>query len=148
MKSKQLSYLLLFFVLVFSPFSYADDDEVANWTGQVLLKTLAISYRTTPDDFALLKQNFLHNAWLALNNFLSEQLQIVRNQHLTLHPSAEEPAQVINSGYVDGIHFWRVNQTINLPELSLTIAFSIIVIKKNGTPPYIIQSINMAKIPF
>ncbi|WP_051555158.1 hypothetical protein [Legionella fairfieldensis] len=150
MKNRQLSCLLLFFALLFSPFSYSDSDDlqVANWTEQVLLKTLSISYQTTPDDFALLKQNFLNNAWLALSNFLSEELETLRDQQLTLHPAAIEQAQVVNSGYVSGIHFWRVNQTISLPELSLAIAFSVIVIKRNGTPPYVIQSIDMTKAPF
>jgi len=143
-----LNRCLVMLLCLFFPLThYADNTQVAQWTQNVLLNTLSINYTDLPTHFAKVKVNYVPTAWEALSSFLGDQVAVIQNDQLVLHPVAVGNAQVVNEGDYSGIHFWRVNQTIDIPELSGTISFSVIVIKAT-TPAYLIQSLNMTKTKY
>ncbi|WP_040915939.1 hypothetical protein [Legionella tunisiensis] len=144
MKNNRFLRLIFIILLAFPSLNYADNNDVAAWTQQVLLSTLSIDYTVTPDDFAVLRQNYMPTAWTALQEFVGDQVNVIRAEKLTLHPVALGPATVVNSGLAFNIHYWRVNQSIAIPELNMTIDFSVIVIKANS-PPFLIQDMTMIR---
>lgn len=144
MKNNRLQSILLIVLLAFPALNYADDNDVTAWTQQVLLSTLSINYTVTPDDFAALRENYMPTAWEALQDFVGDEVNVVRTKKLTLHPVALGPATIVNTGFSFNIHYWRVNQSIAIPELNMTIDFSVIVIKANN-PPFLIQNMTMIK---
>lgn len=143
-KNHRFLRILLIVLLIFPSLNYADDNDVAAWTRQVLISTLSIDYTVTPENFAILQENYMPTAWEALEDFVGDQVNVIRAEKLTLHPVALGPATVVRSGFSFGIHYWRVNQSIAIPELNMTIDFSVIVIKANN-PPYLIQNMTMSK---
>lgn len=150
-----LQRTLFIFVLLLSPFTlYADDDaqEVCQWVKPILLDTLAVDYNIKASDDLELRKNYTDTAWSALTMFLGNYLKIIKEQHLMLHPVyVEEPyvarSGVLKSGLMSGIHYWRVNTTIKIPELRLTIAFSLMIIGINPSSygHFSIQSMDMVK---
>ncbi|QRN04776.1 hypothetical protein GH742_13420 [Legionella sp. MW5194] len=150
MKSSLLRNFFLLFLFSLPVFSYADaqDDEVAAWAQTTLLNTLTVNYDSYEEDIASNRINYTQNARDALRGFLGNYLSVIEENQLSLHPQALGNAQIINEGYFSGIHFWRINQAIAIPELSIQIAFSIVVVKVNGDPPYLVQSVSMIKQPY
>lgn len=143
-KNHRFLSILLMVLLFFPSLDYADDNDVATWTRQVLISTLSIDYTVTPENFAILQENYMPTAWEALQDFVGDQVNVIRAEKLTLHPVAIGPATVVRSGVSFDIHYWRVNQSIAIPELNMTIDFSVIVIKANN-PPFLIQNMTMIK---
>lgn len=150
MKSSLLRNFFLLFLLSIPCFSSADaqDDEVAAWTQTVLINTLSLDYDSYEADIEANRINYTQNARDALRGFLGNYLSVIEENQLSLHPQALGNAQIINEGYFSGIHFWRVNQAIAIPELNIQIFFSIVVVKVNGNPPYLVQSVSMVKQPY
>lgn len=144
MKNNRFLRMIFIVLLLFPSLNYADDNDVAAWTQQVLLSTLSIDYTVTPENFAVLRENYMPTAWEALQDFVGDQVNVIRTEKLTLHPVALGPATVVRSGFSFDIHYWRVNQSIAIPELNMTIDFSVIVIKANN-PPFLIQNMTMIK---
>ncbi|PWY56900.1 hypothetical protein DGG96_04045 [Legionella qingyii] len=146
-----LPRILLWLVLVISPFTlYAQNDaEICQWAKQILLNTLSVDYNYQASDDAELRKNYTANAWDALTNFLGNYLDVIRENHLTLHPKVIAEPYVAEKGFALGVHFWRINEVFSIPELNLTIAFSLIVIEANPQPSgsgrLLIQSIDMIK---
>lgn len=145
MKKLVPRFWLVIAALLFTPVSHADEDAaVAAWTQQVLMDTLSVDYQTIGTDLKGVKNNYTLDAWEGLGSFLGSYVPMIKNNQLVLHPQALGNAQVVNEGDYSGIQFWRVNQSITIPELNVRIDFSVIVIKATN-PPYVIQSLNMTK---
>lgn len=152
MKHRPFCVLLLGVFLVFSSPLRADDSKVTDWTKQVLLSTLAINYAESEKSIDAMRLNYTVNAWHALSTFLGNYVSIVRKERLTLHPVANGPAKLTDSGVVhkgnffNGVHYWRINQSVTIPELNINIDFSLFVVKLYPKrDKYLIQSINMVK---
>ncbi|KTC90817.1 hypothetical protein OQJ18_15105 [Fluoribacter dumoffii] len=140
---------LLWFMLLISPLTlYAQDEtDVCQWVKQILTTTLSVDYTYEPANAAELKKNYSLNAWNALSSFLGSYVEVIKEQHLTLHPKFIKDPEISEQGIVSGITYWRVDEVVSLPELNLTIAFSLLIIKTNPSPygHFLIQSINMLK---
>jgi hypothetical protein len=150
-----LQRTLFLLVLIFCPLTlYAHDnaEEVCQWVKPILLDTLSVDYQFKADDDTELRKNYTDTAWSALTMFLGSYLKIIKQQHLTLHPVfVEEPyvvrSEVLKSGLLSGVRYWRVNTTIKIPELHFTIAFSLMIIGINPSSygHFAIQSMDMVK---
>ncbi|MBN9228847.1 MULTISPECIES: hypothetical protein [Legionella] len=141
---------LIWFILFLCPLSlYAQDDaEVCQWVKKILLNTLSIDYNYKADDDSELRKNYTKDGWNALSDFLGNYINVVREQQLTLHPVFTiEPFVTAKGIALKEIHYWRVNEVVSIPELKLTIAFSLLVIEANPTPNghFLIQSMDMIK---
>ncbi len=148
MRAPRILMLLTVFCLFLPLTGYADDEqEVTDWVQKALLSTLSIDYRQTDAEIAKSHKYYLDNAWKALGSFLGDKKAMVRTQKLELHPFPASPAVVTDTGYVSGIHYWRVNQKIMIPELGTQIDFSVVVLETRPTngSRFIIQSISMVK---
>ncbi|GGI83889.1 DotI/IcmL/TraM family protein [Legionella impletisoli] len=149
MSRRTILSLFLVVPLLCSSLSYANDPGVSDWTQKTLLETLAIDYTDNEDLYQRMRPNYTYNAWNALGDFLQNYIQIVQANKLVLHPKAIGPATILESGVVSksnffaGIPYWRVHQLIRIPELNLTIDFTVLVIA-NAQGKYIIPTINMA----
>ncbi|WED42564.1 hypothetical protein [Legionella cardiaca] len=146
MKHDRLLPFILFICFFLPSTHYADDKElnVLSWTQETLLSTLAISYKTTPNDFALMRKRYTLNAWGALETFFSDKITDVKNKKLVLHPQPFTQPILIEQGVTSGIQYWRVNQIFIIPELNSTLNIVVLVIKGND-PPYLIQSLSMIR---
>ncbi len=150
MKRRQLYGLCLSAaLLIFSSITRADNNEVAAWAQQVLLATLSVDFSQTPQDSATVRTHYTKNAWDAAANFLGNYMQKVRAQKLTLHPVLNGPATLVASGAVNedvlpGIKYWRVNQQVVIPELNITVDFSLLIMMTSTANKFLVQSIDMA----
>lgn len=145
MKYKRLFFLI--FIYFFIPSThYADNNDldVKAWTQETLMATLAINYTETSADFDNLRKRYTVNAWLALHDFFSAEIDTIRQKHLTIHPSPLTPPTIVEEGVTSGIYYWRINQSVMIPEMNSTLDFSLIVIKATN-PPFIIQSVNVIR---
>ncbi|WP_454783013.1 hypothetical protein [Legionella sp. WA2022007384] len=146
-----LPRILLWLVLFISPLTlYAQNDEqISRWVKQILLNTLSVDYTYKASDDSELRKNYTENAWDALTNFLGNYLDVIRVNQLTLHPTFITEPYVVEQGKALGVYYWRVNEVVSIPELNLTIAFSLIVIEANpqadGGGRLLIQSMDMIK---
>lgn len=146
MKSS-IRFALLLSLLFFSSLINADSNyAVAQWTKQTLLKTFSINYNHKKEDFDQIKKNYTYNAWDAIVSFLGGPINQIRSQKLTLHPVAEEPI-VINSGTWSGLQYWRVDERIYIPELYVTLSFSLTIFARDPSKgsPFIIHSMSISK---
>lgn len=143
----------LLFALIMSPATlYAQDNAVEQWTQKILLSTLSVSYMQTKETLDSVRPYYTMNAWQALDSFLGNYLTIVKAQKLTLHPQLQGPSTLIKSGdvqkrlFLSRIHYWQVHQTVSIPELQITVDFTLLVMKPyDKNQGYKIQSINMVK---
>lgn len=150
MKSLKKTLILLTMFLMISPLAYASkNEEVALWVAQTLVKTLSINYTSQPSDFEEVKKNYSFNAWDAIVGFLGQHKAKIQSEQLTLHPTLGSVPIIVKSGNNNGIHFWRINQLIILPEFKATIDFDLIVLARDPASgyPYVIQGINMKITP-
>ncbi|WP_454786122.1 hypothetical protein [Legionella sp. WA2024007413] len=146
-----LPRILLWLILFISPLTlYAQNkEEISQWVKQILLNTLSLDYTYKASDDSELRKNYTANAWDALSNFLGNYLDVIRENQLTLHPIFITEPYVVEQGMALGVHFWRVNEVVSIPELKVTISFSLIVIEANPQPDgggrLLIQSMDMIK---
>ncbi|KTD74548.1 DotI/IcmL/TraM family protein [Legionella tucsonensis] len=144
-----LQRILLWFVFFISPFTlYAQsDNQICQWVKGTLLDTFSLDYTYKPSDGEELRKSYTENAWDALTEFLGNYLPIIREKRLTLHPVFIKEPFIAEKGIFSGVHFWRVNEVLSIPELNIIIAFSVLVIEtsplSNGR--YLIQSMDMVK---
>lgn len=146
---KKALIIISIFVII-SPTAYANkNEEVTLWVAQTLVKTLSISYTSQPNDFEEVKKNYSFNAWDAILGFLGQHKSKIQSDQLTLHPVLGGAPSIVKSGNNNGIHFWRINQLIILPEFRATIDFDLIVLARDPASayPYVIQGINMKITP-
>lgn len=142
--------LLLFSLLLISPFIHADEDQdILNWSEQTLISTLTVSYNQKVHNWADIKKNYSYNAWSGITEFLGSSMETIRKKRLVLHPVLESEPQLLHSGVNSGIQFWRVKVVISVPELNSTLDFTLVVIASNpdSETPYIIHSINIQVTP-
>lgn len=148
---KLLGFMYLFFWLMLtSSITHANQAQVINWLQHTLLQTLSVSYLSTPKDFETFhQQNYTNDAWESITGFLGNYMSIVRANKLTLHPQLNGAAMLLESGVIqnnhffDGISYWRIRQSIVIPELAKQIDFSIVVIQEPSANHYLIQSMDM-----
>ncbi|QMT61351.1 DotI/IcmL/TraM family protein [Legionella sp. PC997] len=146
-----LPRILLWLILFISPLTlYAQNKEaISQWVKQILLNTLSLDYTYQASNDSELRKNYTANAWDALSNFLGNYLDVIRENQLTLHPIFITEPYVVEQGMALGVHFWRVNEVVSIPELKVTISFSLIVIEANPQPDgggrLLIQSMDMIK---
>ncbi|WP_155823704.1 DotI/IcmL/TraM family protein [Legionella shakespearei] len=134
----------------FPSFAHADEQVTVNqWTQQTLLDTLSVNYTEQADDFAQIRANYTFDAWNGIVNFLGGYMNVIRAKQLTLHPVPAGDAQIIKSGTVSGINYWRINQNITIPELGIELFFSVLILARDPSTgsPYIIQSMDIRKSP-
>lgn len=132
----------------FSSFAHADEQVTVNqWAQQTLLNTLSVNYTDQADDFAQIRTNYTLDAWSGIVNFLGGYMDVIRARQLTLHPVPSGDAQLIKSGTVSGINYWRINQNITIPELGVELFFSVLILARDPASgsPYIIQSVDIQK---
>ena len=139
---------ILVTLLLFSSFTHADPNpDVGRWVRQTLSDTLSINFEQKQDDLMSIRNNYSYDAWNALTGFLSNYINITHSQQLTVRPFFKGNPTIVKQGMSSGIHFWRVNDTVVLPELKVELSFSFIVLLKdiNDGSPYVIQSMNIIK---
>lgn len=141
---------LAWLVLFISPFTlYAQNDaEVCQWVNQTLLRTFSLDYTYDPSNEDIeVRNSYTMNAWNALTDFLGNYIPVIQEKRLTLHPVFITEPFIAEQGVYSGIHYWRTNEVISIPELNLIIAFSLIVLETNPSSNghYLIQSIDMVK---
>ncbi|KTD07866.1 hypothetical protein [Legionella jamestowniensis] len=145
MRSKITALLLFFFLSS----TYADDTttKVGNWAQQVLMDTLSASYRDTPADIEEVQKNFLPEAWGPMHLFFLDKRVQINEEKLTLHPQIRTTPAVIESNNCSVSPCWQVKQSFNIPELSLTIDFTLQIVPasvvKKATSPFLIQSLSI-----
>jgi len=136
---------LLFLAFFFIPaVNYADDAEVIEWTQQTLLNTFSVGHDNIDQQLAAVKNHYTNDAWQAMGSFFSTGVNTIHTQQLVLHPTLITPAHLVDEGDYSGIHYWRINQVMSIPEFNTTISFSVVVIKATN-PPYLIQSLMMER---
>ena len=136
---------MLFFILLFPGLNYAGDAKVLDWTTQTFLTTLTLDYKNMTDQLNQSKPYYTPSAWAALKSFLGDKAADIQNEQLTLHPKALGSANIVDSGTIADVTYWRINQTISIPELNISMNVTLVVIKAKN-PPFLIQSVNMIKI--
>ncbi|KTD53845.1 hypothetical protein Lsan_3509 [Legionella santicrucis] len=141
-----LPRFMLLISLFASPLVYAvTNNEVTDWAQKVLMYTMSISYLTTPDEDKEAAKNFSHSAWESVNGFYFNESKIIKHYKLTLHPKPLNYPTLIKEDMCFGAPCWRINQTYNIPELHLNVAFSLLITsqKTASKSPFIIKSLNM-----
>ncbi|MGQ3889744.1 DotI/IcmL/TraM family protein [Legionella sp. CNM-1927-20] len=140
-------YRFILIITLLPTTSFADNNRVLAWTKQTLLKTLSLNYQTIDNQLNSVKSHYTPEAWQNLKSFLGDKISTVRDNQLILHPTAVNKKQFIAQQGFENIIYWRVNQGFNIPELKTTIYFSVVVIPAKN-PPYLIQSLDVTKLPF
>ena len=146
----RIKLALFLFVICF--YSHADSQtSLSDWTQNVLTTTLSASYKDTPSDIQALRKNFLPQAWVPMIQFLRDKRIQINDQKLTLHPTAVNPPQITESQQCGIAPCWQVNQSYDIPELSITIAFALQVIPgqvaKNAPGNFVVQSLSLMISP-
>ncbi|KTD06551.1 hypothetical protein Lgra_3328 [Legionella gratiana] len=120
-------------------------NEVTDWVQKVLMYTMSISYQTTPDEEKEAEKNFSPSAWEPMNDFYFNESKIIKHYKLTLHPKPLNPPTLIKEDLCFGSPCWRVNQTYNIPELHMNVAFSLLITKIGTTnkSSFIVKSLDM-----
>lgn len=145
---KKLRLFILLASVWISSLAQAQDEKVGAWVRQTLLATLSVSYEDNQPLFDKIKPNYSYNAWNSLKEFLGNYMTVIKAQKLTLKPVLNGPATVTESGTVkdshffSGIQYWKVSQSIHLPEINLGVDFSVLVIA-TASGNYVITSLDM-----
>lgn len=137
---------MLLLLLSQSPFLYAvTNKEVTDWVQKVLMYTMSISYQTTPDEEKEAEKYFSHSAWEPMDDFYFNEAKIIKQYELTLHPKPLNHPTIIKEELCFGAPCWRINQTYNIPELHMNVAFSLLITSKGtiNKSPFIVQSLDM-----
>lgn len=135
--------VFIFFTLLYPVIDYAA--QVTDWTEKILLDTLSLNYRNLDKHLNRVQINYDPTAWDSLQSFIGDQLPVIRNNKLQLHPRSIRPIQLITQEDYAQMPFWQLKQTIKIPELKMNLVFSLVVIKAKN-PPFLIQSLNVTKV--
>ncbi|AHE66905.1 hypothetical protein Loa_01352 [Legionella oakridgensis ATCC 33761 = DSM 21215] len=121
--------LAVFIFFMFSCTAYADDTTtIGHWAQHVLVETLSASYKDTPAEIAAVRKNYLPGAWGPMHQFLLDKRVEINKKKLTLHPKPLHPPVVIASNDCGLSPCWKVSQSFNIPEMSLTLDFSLQIV--------------------
>lgn len=151
MKSFARGFILLSALLLCSSLhSDQSSTNVSDWLKKTLMHTFEITFAQQQGDLISLRSNYTNNAWNALTGFLGGYIDFVKQNKLTIHPFFGEYPQITETGTYSGIHYWRLNQQIVIPELKVQIGLSIVVLLRslNSDDPYVIQSMDIIKQPY
>lgn len=128
MKWIQISLLM---VLVFPLWASGGNDKViTDWTSKVLKETLTVSYTETPEEANAPSKYYSYNGWNNIADFLGSRMPNVKKYKLITTPIADGPAEIVSSGVYKGLPFWRVNQAWTIPQVSVEVWFSVVVMQK------------------
>lgn len=142
--------LLLAILLLLSSLIQANQNEdVISWSEQTLLNTLTASNNQQDKSFGEIKKNYSFDAWSGVVDFLGNRLQTIKAKKMILNPTINGTSQVLNAGITSGIPFWRVQVDISVPELDITLGFTLLVLASysSSDSPYVIQSLNIKVTP-
>lgn len=141
--------LLLGVFLICSAGAHAVSNvAVTQWTQKTLLNTLTVdSNYSSSNDYEQHSKGFGRNAWNAISGFLGGYIPVIQEHQLSVHPTFLIEPHVVDSGIVNGIHYWRVDEEVALPELNIKVAFSLLIIETgpSNNGPFLIQSMDMVK---
>jgi len=141
---RQTAGVLMLTTLLASNAMAATQSPVA-WTKQTLLQTFTLNHESMNAQLKQAESNYTPSAWSDLLSFFGDNPSTIRNYKLNLHPKVTGPGQIISSGDLDGVTYWKIVQPLSIPELNMNVSFSVIVIKA-GKPPFLIQSVNMTSL--
>lgn len=145
MNNKLMAFVVLF--IIFCVHAKTTQRTVASWVQQTLTETLAASYGDTPADLDAIKRNYYPAAWGPMTNFFRDKREHIKNSHLILHPRPLTSARVTASEDCGMSTCWRVNQSYQIPEMSLIIDFSLLVVPSTtllkSKSPFLIQSLSL-----
>lgn len=141
----KLTAIFIFFVL---SCAHADNTTmIGNWAQQILVDTLSASYMDTPAEIEAVQKNYLPGAWGPMHQFFLDKRVEINEKKLVLHPQALTTPTVMKNNNCGLSQCWQVNQSFSVPELSLSIDFSLQVVPgslvKNSTSPFLIQSLSL-----
>jgi hypothetical protein len=121
------------------------DDYVTNWAQNLLIETLSISYLDKPHEIDITRKKYSHAAWEPMNSFFHKEIKIIEEHKLILHPKPLTEPTIIRTEECISIHCWRVNQSFNIPELHMNIAFSLLIVSAMPVinSPFLVQSVDM-----
>lgn len=140
----KLNTVLLFVILCFTSVIQAAINPV-KWTQSTLLSTLTVDYQNYHTILEKERKNYTSSAWSAMDSFLGNYVINLTNNQLSLHPKLINPGVVVDSGNISNINYWRITQIINIPELMVTLKFSVVVVQPKNSS-LIIQSVNVNKV--
>ncbi len=137
-------------ILIVFVFSYAHADDmttIGDWAQHILMETLSASYKDTPAEIKAVRKNYLPGAWGPMHQFLLNRRVEINEKKLTLHPQPLTSPTVVPNNDCGLSQCWRVNQSFNIPELSLTMHFSLQIVPasliKGSTSLFLIQSLSI-----
>lgn len=145
MNNKLIAFIVLF--LIFCVHAKTTHHNVTAWVQQTLMDTLAASYGDTPADIDRVKRNYYPAAWWPMNHFFRDRLEAIKMKKLILHPKPLTPARITASGQCGTSQCWRVTQAYQIPELSIIIDCSLLVVPAStmlkSKSPFLIQSLSL-----
>ncbi|MDX1838362.1 hypothetical protein [Legionella taurinensis] len=145
MNHKLMAFIVLF--LLFCAHAKTGPHNVTAWVQQTLMDTLSASYGDTPTDIDKVKRNYYPAAWWPMNHFFRDRLELIKVKKLILHPKPLTAARITASGPCGTSQCWRINQSYQIPELSIIIDFSLLVVPANtmlkSKSPFLIQSLSL-----
>ncbi len=150
MITKCLFHLILLINLLTSSFSFAASNvpntiQVTEWAQRVLTDSLTASYFDKVDDIKSVQKYYSLAAWEPMNDFFNNELKIINQYKLSVHPIPLTKPTLSKDPNCEYKLCWRVNQKFKLPELKMTIDFSLLIsrIIQRNSEYYLIQSLNM-----
>ena len=121
------------------------DSYVTDWSENLLMNTLSVSYLDTDDESAEVQKNYSAAAWEPMSDFFHKEIKMIKEQSITLHPKALTEPTITRVAQCISNQCWRVNQSFQLPELHMSIDFSLLIV--NAKPaedvPILVQSVDM-----
>lgn len=125
-------------------YSMPSDDDVAQWTGGILLETISVNYNGLEEHSKLhtIGKYYSGQAKTGLRTFFSTLIPFIIRNKISTVPEPINPPKIIHKGEFNGTPYWQVTQSFRLPEVNKKIWFSVVVIKTES-PPLLIESISV-----
>ncbi|CDZ79172.1 Macrophage killing protein with similarity to conjugation protein [Legionella massiliensis] len=142
---------LFFIIIPFNAHASDGSPDVASWTQQTMINTFSAQYLGKPEELAKVRESFYPAAWDSLKIFFQDRLQEIRQNGLVLHPYPITAPTIVSDGKCARFRCWRIEQAFKIPELSVNVALSMLVVDGQDLSlpsPYIIQSINFTSQPY
>ena len=145
MKRVGLLAVLLFVAPIWS-YAQISKEIVAQWTSDIIGRTLTVSYKQSNEDLSASKKFYTYEGWSNIVSFLGDKILAVRRQKLSVTPKPLSEAIIVNQGDDSGVPYWRVNQGWEMQQMNVKIWFSIIVLEQPENS-LIIDSVAMHDTP-
>ena len=140
-----LIMLLIILSLATTPLHATPSDaEVAQWTGDVLLKTLTVNYKQLENHTKLgtVGMYYSGQAKTGIKTFFASMIPIIIEHKMDTTPIANGPPKITQKGMFNGVPYWQVTQSYNFPRIKKNVWFSVMVIE-NQTPMLLIENLNI-----